>query len=74
LTTHYSVSTLVPGFYTYFQNSGRSQTTAGIIDDVGVIIVVVLACVAAAHQMLTACGILFDDVPTAREEKLKKCK
>jgi hypothetical protein len=40
------------------------------MDDYDVIIIVVLACVAAVHQLITACTILFDDVPTAREKRI----
>jgi hypothetical protein len=45
------------------------------MDDDDVILIVVLACVAAVHQIITAYTILFDDVPTTRERRLlKKCK
>jgi hypothetical protein len=42
------------------------------MDDDDVILIVVLACVAAVHQLITANSILFDDVPTVREKRLLK--
>jgi hypothetical protein len=42
------------------------------MDDYDVILIVILACVAAVHQIITAYIILFDDVPTTRERRLLK--
>jgi hypothetical protein len=42
------------------------------MDDDDVILISLLACVAAVHQMITAYTILFDDVPTIRERRLLK--
>jgi hypothetical protein len=42
------------------------------MDDDDLIIIVVIAFVAAFHQLITAYSILFDDLPTAREKRLAK--
>jgi hypothetical protein len=42
------------------------------MDDDDVFLIVVLVCVAAVHQIITAYTILFDDVRTARERRLLK--
>ncbi len=42
------------------------------MDNDDAILIVVLACVAAVHQLIPAYSILFDDVSTAREKKLLK--
>ena len=42
------------------------------MDDDDVILISLLACVAAVHQIITAYTILFDDVPTIRERRLLK--
>jgi hypothetical protein len=43
-----------------------------LMDDDDVILIVVLACIAAVHQLITAVSILFDDVPTVKEKWLLK--
>jgi hypothetical protein len=40
------------------------------MDDNDVTIIVVLACVAAVHQLIIAYSIIFDHVPTVREKRL----
>jgi hypothetical protein len=40
-----------------------------MVDDNDVILIVVVACVVAAHQFIAAYSILFDDVPTVREKR-----
>jgi hypothetical protein len=42
------------------------------MDDDDVILISLLACVAAVHQIITAYTILFDDVPTTSEIRLLK--
>jgi len=51
-----------------------SQNTF-IKNDEEFLIIVVVACIAAIHQLLVSYSLQFDDVPTVREKRLeRKCK
>jgi hypothetical protein len=51
-----------------------SQNTI-IKNDEEFLIIVVVACIAAIHQLLVSYSLKFDDVPTVREKRLeRKCK
>jgi hypothetical protein len=53
---------------------GTGQNTS-IMDDDKFLVIIVVAYIAAVHQLLTSYSLLFDDVPTVREKRLeRKCK